>query len=98
MALNLKNPRTLHAIDELARLTGESKSEAVASAIEARLAALLAADEAAHAADRGSPRDRLRALMADAAPRFARAGLGADSEGRHIDPTAELYDDAGLPR
>ena len=48
MALNLKNPRTLHAIDELARLTGESKSEAVASAIEARLAALVAADEAAN--------------------------------------------------
>ena len=97
MALNLKNPRTLHAIDELARLTGETKSEAVASAIEARLAALVAADESAHAAD-GAPRDRLRALMADAAPRFAHAGLGADSEGRYVDPTAELYDDAGLPR
>ena len=97
MALNLKNPRTLHAIDELARLTGESKSEAVASAIEARLAALVAANEAARAADR-PPRDHLRALMADAAPRFARTGPGADSEGRYVDPTADLYDDAGLPR
>ena len=97
MALNLKNQRTLHAIDELARLTGESKSEAVASAIEARLAALVAADEATHTTD-GTPRDRLRALIADAAPRFAHAGLGPDPEGRYVDPSAELYDDAGLPR
>ncbi len=98
MALNLKNPRTLHAIDELARLTGESKSEAVASAIEARLAELLAADAAAHAAGQGAPLDRLRALIADTAPRFARAGLGADTDGSYADPTAHLYDDAGLPR
>ena len=97
MALNLKNPRTLHAIDELARLTGESKSEAVASAIEARLAELITASEAALAAD-GSPRDRLRTLIADSAPRFARAGLGPDAQGGYVDPTAELYDDAGLPR
>lgn len=97
MALNLKNPRTLHAIDELARLTGESKSEAVASAIEARLADLIAAKTAAHAAD-GSPLDRLRALLADTAPRFSHAGLGADAEGQYADPTAELYNDAGLPR
>jgi hypothetical protein len=90
-------PRTLHAIDELARLTGESKSEAVARAIEARLAALLAANEADRPAD-GTPRDRLRALIADTAARFANAGLGADSQGHHVEPTDELYDAAGLPR
>lgn len=97
MALNLKNPRTLHAIDELARLTGESKSEAVASAIEARLAELVTANNAAHASHE-SPRDLLRALIADSAPRFTRAGLGPDAQGGSVDPTAELYDDAGLPR
>jgi hypothetical protein len=97
MALNLKNPRTLTAIDELARLTGESKSDAVASAIEARLADLLAAEESARTAD-GTPWDRLRALTADTAARFARASLGADSLGNFTDPTVELYDDAGLPR
>lgn len=42
MALNLKNPDTLAAIDELARLTGLSKSDAVATAVEQRLEALLA--------------------------------------------------------
>ncbi len=97
MALNLKNQQTLQSIDELARLTGESKSEAVASAIEARLAELLAAHQAAQTAE-GEPRDRLRALIADTAPRFARAGLGADADGSYADPTAQLYDDAGLPR
>ena len=97
MALNLKNPRTLHAIDELARLTGESKSEAVASAIEARLGALISANEVARAAD-GTPRDRLRALIADSAARFARAGLGPDNQGTYTDPTAEMYGAAGLPR
>lgn len=97
MALNLKNPQTLQAIDQLARLTGESKSEAVASAIEARLTALLAERESTRATV-GTPGDRLRALIADSSQRFARAGLGADSSGRFADPTAEMYDDAGLPR
>jgi hypothetical protein len=97
MALNLKNPRTLRAIDELAQLTGESKSEAVASAIEARLAALLA-DRESTPTGLGSAEDQLRALIADSAQRLARAGLGADSSGQFSDPTAELYDAAGLPR
>jgi hypothetical protein len=97
MALNLKNPRTLSAIDELARLTGESKSEAVASAIEARLAELTSAQDASRTGE-GTSRDRLRTLIADSAPRFTRAGLGADGNGHFPDPTAELYDDAGLPR
>jgi hypothetical protein len=97
MALNLKNPRTLRAIDELARLTGESKSEAVASAIEARLAELLAEREPSPASVE-TPGDRLRALIVDTSQRFARAHLGADASGQFADPTAELYDNAGLPR
>jgi hypothetical protein len=97
MALNLKNPQTLQAIDELARLTGESKSQVVASAIEARMAQFLAADEADRAA-KATPEDRLRAIVADSSARFARAGLGVDRRGHFGDPAADLYDDAGLPR
>ena len=97
MALNLKNSRTLDAIDELARLTGESKSQAVASAIEARLGELIAAREASSVSV-GDPDERLRSLIADASARFARAGLGADASGRFADPTADLYDAAGLSR
>ena len=97
MALNLKNPQTLRAIDELARLTGESKSQVVASAIEARMAQILAAHEADLAAA-ATPEDRLRALVADTSARFARAGLGVDRSGHFVDPTADLYDDVGLPR
>lgn len=93
MALNLKNPRTLQAVDELARLTGESKTDAIASAVEARLAALLLAKDAARAAE-PSTEDRLRELTADSAARFARAGVGV---GGSPDLTAELYDANGLP-
>jgi len=97
MALNLKNPRTLRAIDELAGLTGESKSEAVASAIEAKLASLLSSSSASSAAD-GTSEDRLREVIADSSQRFARAGLGPDNLGRLSDPTADMYDASGLPR
>jgi hypothetical protein len=97
MALNLKNPRTLDAIDAVARITGESKSQAVASAIEARLAELIAAREAVTATG-GEPGDRLRTLLADTSARFARAGRGADPQGRFADLTADLCDAAGMPR
>ena len=75
MALNLKHPQILHAIDELARLTGQSKSESVASAIEARLVSLLDDNEAATTTV-GTPQDRLSALIGDSATRFAR-GFGS---------------------
>lgn len=46
----------------------------------------------------GSPRDRLCTLMADSATWFAGAGMGADSHGLYNNPTAGLYDAAGLAR
>lgn len=91
MALNLKNPKTLRAIDELARLTGESKSDAVASAIEARLAEVL------RQSARENP-DPLEALLKDTAARMAAAGLGVGPDGEWTDPTDDLYDEYGLPR
>ena len=91
MALNLKNPRTLTAIDALAQLTGQSKSEAVASAVESRLTALLAEHVAVHSAEA-----RIRALMADTAKRF---GQAVDDPGNPVrDLISDLYDDAGMPR
>jgi antitoxin VapB len=92
MALNLKNPKTLAALDELARLTGESKAQAAASAIEARLAQILAAQRA-DAADA-----ELAAIIADSSARMKAAGFGRDAQGRRIDPTDALYDERGLPR
>lgn len=99
MALNLKNPETLRAIDELARETGQSKSDAVASAVEERLAEVLRQRAGAEA---GSPEQRLariRELTRDSATRFAAAGMGPDpAAGQFHDPTADLYDADGLPR
>ncbi len=96
MALNLKNPKALAAVDELSELTGEGKSEAVATAVEERLARLLAEREAT----RETPAVRLarvRALVEDCAPRFSAAGAGGDSAGRFPHLTAVLYDESGMP-
>lgn len=94
MALNLKNPDTLAAIDELARLTGLSKSEAVASAVEQRLEALLAETARPTMTDQDRlarvlelARDtgqRLRAAQDDEGPANAQALVDA------------LYDEDGL--
>lgn len=91
MALNLKNPKTLAALDELARLTGESKAQAAASAIEARLAEVRKDSERPKV-------DSLEALLADTAARMAAAGLGIGPDGKWTDPTDDLYDEYGLPR
>jgi antitoxin VapB len=96
MALNLKNPHTLAAVDALAALTGEGKSEAVGTAVEERLARVMTE----HDQTPETPVDRLaraRALVADAAPRFASAAVGPDHRGELPDPTDVLYDEAGLP-
>ena len=97
MALNVKNPRTLEVVDELAQLTGLSKADAIRSAVEARLQQLLSAHAEASTSDTTTT-DLLQALIADTSGRFARAGLGARSDGSYLDPISDLYDDAGLPR
>ena len=97
MALNVKNPRTLDLIDELAQLTGQSKADAIRSAVEARLQELRSARAEASASG-ATAADRLEALIADTSGRFARSGLGALPDESYPDPIADLYDDAGLPR
>ena len=97
MALNVKNPRTLEVIHELAQLTGQSKADAIRSAVEARLQQLLSAHAEASTSDTTTT-DLLQALIADTSGRFTRAGLGARPDGSYLDPISDLYDDAGLPR
>lgn len=96
MALNLKNPQLLAAVDELSALTGEGKSEAVATAVEDRLARLLAEHDRA-GNSQAARLARARALLADSAPRFVAAGAGPDAHGAYPDLTEALYDDSGLP-
>ena len=96
MALNLKNPRTLAAIDELAQLTGQSKADAVASAVEARIEAILAD----HAREQEpTPEERLSRVMAlleDTAARF-RAAFPDGRVPTTQELTDELYNEFGMP-
>jgi len=99
MALNLKNPHTLRAIDELARQTGKSKSDAVASAVEASLADLLREREASGVETSEQRLARIEQLAQDSAARFAAAGMGPDPQtGQFQDLVGDLYDAEGLPR
>ena len=96
MALNLKNPRTLAAIDELAELTGQSKADAVASAVEARIQAIVTE----HAREQEpTPEERLARVMAlleDTAARF-RAAFPDGRVPTTLELTDELYDEFGMP-
>lgn len=96
MALNLKNPKVLASVDALSALTGEGKSEAVATAVEERLARLLVEHD--HTAiTRATRLAHARAVVADSAPRFTNANAGPDAVGVYPDLTATLYDESGLP-
>lgn len=82
MSLNIKNEETHRLARELAALTGESLTVAVTEAVRER-------------------RDRMRNDRAAVADDLLR--IGRDVAGRLPaswttgDPTAELYDDRGLP-
>ena len=85
MPLNIKNERVSRLAHELARLTGESITDAIGKAIEARLA------ELRRARNRDQMTERLVAIgkaCADAVP--------ADWRNRNFDE--ELYDDRWLPK
>jgi antitoxin VapB len=84
MALSIKNAETERLARELARETGEPVTTAVTAALAARLATLRTSSAA-----REQRAERLRQLTADTAARW-----GDDSS----DPTADLYDERGLPR
>ena len=96
MALNLKNPRTLAAIDELAQLTGQSKADAVASAVEARIEAILT-EQAQHKGPSDEERlARVMALLEDTAARF-RAAFPDGRVPTTQELTDELYNEFGMP-
>lgn len=83
MSLNIKNAETHDLVRELAALTGESQTTAVAVAVRERL------DRVRHMREAGLA-DRLLAIGADAAPRLSEPFRSTD----HGDL---LYDQQGLP-
>lgn len=93
MALNLKSQRTLDAIDRLAALTGESKVEAVTSAVEEKIAAVLAAQ--ARSRDVRSRAQAMREIALQGAALAAQRGIAPTPGGG--DAADILYDEAGLP-
>lgn len=84
MALNIKNAETERLIDELARVSGESKTAAVTAAVRERLAQLRAKEGAPLA-------ERLVAIGKECAARL-------DQKTRTLDHDALLYDRHGLPK
>lgn len=87
MSLNIKNPQTHALARDLARLTGETITAAITTAVRERLERL----HGSEVSTRRAKAERLRALAEDAALRWG-------TEMRTGDPTTALYDDAGLPR
>jgi antitoxin VapB len=84
MALNIKNPDTHRLAKELAALTGESMSDAVAEAVRERLARV----RSQHG---GRLADQLMAIGRETAPLFKEPW-------RSIDHGDLLYGDDGLPK
>jgi hypothetical protein len=83
MSLNIKSPEADALVDELARLTGESKTRAVIAALRERL------DRARRERDRQSLSEDLQAIGKRCAV-HGRANTGDHGE--------FLYDERGLPR
>ena len=83
MALNIRNAETEALAAELARLTGETKTEAVRRALEDRLARLR--------------RDRTRRRLADELDRIARRCARLPVNDRRSADEILGYDDDGLP-
>jgi len=84
MALNIKNPETHRLAKELADLTGESMSEAVAEAVRERLARV-------RSKQGGRLADQLMAIGRETAPLFKEPW-------RSMDHGDLLYGDDGLPK
>ena len=83
--LNLKNPETYRLASQVAKLTGESMTQAVTVSLRERLTSLdRRTKEASLARD-------LMAIGADCASRLGRRT-------KRLDHGAMLYDEKGLPR
>jgi len=84
MSLNIKNERTHKLVNQLAELTGESKTEAVTKAVQERLDRVRGRE----VSDRVQ---RLSKIATDAASRIKEPF-------RSIDHAEFLYDEKGLPK
>jgi antitoxin VapB len=87
VSLNIKSEEAERLARELALRTGDSLTGAITVALRERLARLRDRDSE----DVARRKERLRAISADAAPRWK-------PEYRHADHADRLYDEAGLPR
>lgn len=87
MSLNIKNHEAERLARQLAAVTGESVTGAIAVAVRERLDRVRLHNE--EAADERAA--RLRAIVDDAKPRWI-------DPHRSTDHGAVLYDEAGLPR
>ena len=83
--LNLKNPETCLLAGRVAKITGESKTQAVTIALRERLARL------EKSAEEGSLAAQIMAIGKDCA-----SSLSART--KRLDHGALLYDEKGLPR
>lgn len=90
MSLNIKNPRTVALVRELAERTGTSQTSAIENAVSAQLEGLEAHEGHRDAEARLA---RARAVLDDVDARLSDADRAAMRAAEH-----DLYDDAGLPR
>lgn len=89
MSLNIKNEQTVALVRELAKLTGESQTSAVETAVYERLQAL----KRGHDPEREVRNAKARTILAE-----LHASL-TDADRQAIRVAQEdLYDDLGLPR
>lgn len=84
MGLNIKNEETHRLVGQLAKLTGESKTEAVTNAVRERL-------ERVRAKPKEGMAERLLRIGRDCAARLKEPY-------RSVDHGDLLYDEKGLPR
>lgn len=90
MSLNIKNERTVALVDELAELTGATKTSAIEQAVRIRLEQLAAEGVRTREADR---RRRANALVHD----IRRSIEGVEGSWREYE-ARKVYDEWGVPR
>jgi len=85
VALNIKDPSVHRAVKQIAKITGESQAQAVAIAVNERLARLQSDDLTT----------RLLAIGHKTATRMSPESMSLES--KRLDHAALLYDERGLP-
>lgn len=91
MSLNIKNERTVALVDELAELTGLTKTSAIEQAVRARL------DELAASGTGGRREAERRRRATDLVRDIRRSVEGVEGSWREHE-AREVYDEWGMPR